>query len=56
MVHTSEKTFGSLDVLVNNAGIQYVAPIENFRSKNGTRSLRSTSPRPSTLSAPQCPE
>jgi 3-hydroxybutyrate dehydrogenase len=30
MVHTSEKTFGSLDVLVNNAGIQYVAPIEEF--------------------------
>jgi 3-hydroxybutyrate dehydrogenase len=30
MVHTAEKTFGSLDVLVNNAGIQYVAPIEEF--------------------------
>ena len=30
MVHLSEKTFGSLDVLVNNAGIQYVAPIEEF--------------------------
>ena len=30
MVHTSETTFGSLDVLVNNAGIQYVAPIEEF--------------------------
>jgi 3-hydroxybutyrate dehydrogenase len=30
MVQTSEKTFGSLDVLVNNAGIQYVAPIEEF--------------------------
>jgi 3-hydroxybutyrate dehydrogenase len=30
MVHASEKTFGSLDVLVNNAGIQYVAPIEEF--------------------------
>ena len=25
-----EKTFGSLDVLVNNAGIQHVAPIEEF--------------------------
>ena len=30
MVHTSEKTFGSLDVLVNNAGIQFVSPIEEF--------------------------
>jgi 3-hydroxybutyrate dehydrogenase len=30
MVHTTEKTFGSLDVLINNAGIQYVAPIEEF--------------------------
>src|SRR5271168_1841992 len=30
MVHTSEQTFGSLDVLVNNAGIQFVSPIEEF--------------------------
>ncbi|MGD0420167.1 MAG: 3-hydroxybutyrate dehydrogenase [Xanthobacteraceae bacterium] len=30
MVHATEKTFGSLDVLINNAGIQYVAPIEEF--------------------------
>jgi 3-hydroxybutyrate dehydrogenase len=30
MVRTAEQTFGSLDVLVNNAGIQFVAPIEQF--------------------------
>ncbi len=30
MVATAEKTFGALDVLVNNAGIQFVANIEDF--------------------------
>jgi 3-hydroxybutyrate dehydrogenase len=30
MIAATEKTFGSLDVLVNNAGIQYVANIEDF--------------------------
>jgi 3-hydroxybutyrate dehydrogenase len=30
MVREAEKRFGSLDVLVNNAGIQHVSPIENF--------------------------
>jgi 3-hydroxybutyrate dehydrogenase len=30
MVHTSEKTFGTVDILVNNAGIQFVSPIEEF--------------------------
>jgi 3-hydroxybutyrate dehydrogenase len=30
MVATSEKTFGSCDILINNAGIQFVSPIEEF--------------------------
>jgi 3-hydroxybutyrate dehydrogenase len=30
MIHTAERELGSVDVLVNNAGIQHVAPIEEF--------------------------
>ena len=30
MIRAAEAEFGSLDVLVNNAGIQYVAPVEEF--------------------------
>ena len=30
MIKTAEKTFGSVDIVVNNAGIQHVAPIEEF--------------------------
>jgi 3-hydroxybutyrate dehydrogenase len=30
MVQNAEKTFGKVDIIVNNAGIQYVAPIDEF--------------------------
>ena len=30
MIHEAEAKFGSLDILINNAGIQNVAPIEEF--------------------------
>src|SRR3974390_3088717 len=30
MIALGEKSFGSVDVLVNNAGIQFVSPIEEF--------------------------
>jgi 3-hydroxybutyrate dehydrogenase len=30
MIANAEKTFGSVDIVVNNAGIQYVSPIEDF--------------------------
>jgi 3-hydroxybutyrate dehydrogenase len=30
MIALGEKTFGSVDVLVNNAGVQFVSPVEDF--------------------------
>src|SRR5258705_2683390 len=34
MIRTTEKTYGTVDVLVNNAGIQHVSPIEEFPIDN----------------------
>src|SRR5690606_3972764 len=30
MIAFGEKTFGAVDILINNAGIQFVSPIEEF--------------------------
>ncbi|MBE0705114.1 MAG: 3-hydroxybutyrate dehydrogenase, partial [Afipia sp.] len=30
MIALGEKTFGSVDILINNAGIQFVSPVEEF--------------------------
>ena len=38
MVHTTEKTFGSLDVLIKMRVFSTLRRSRNFRSKNGTRS------------------
>ncbi len=37
MIALGETTFGSVDVLVNNAGIQFVSPIEEFPPENGMK-------------------
>lgn len=54
MIALGEKSFGSVDILVNNAGIQFVSRSRNSRSRNGTRSSRSTCPRLSMPSARRC--
>ena len=40
MISFAERTFGSVDVLVNNAGIQHVSPIEEFSGRKVGRSHR----------------
>ena len=37
MIRTAEETLGSVDVLVNNAGIQHVAPVEEFPAEQWDR-------------------
>jgi len=52
MVELAEANFGAVDILINNAGIQFVSPVEESRSRNGTRSSPSTCRRPFMASAP----
>ena len=37
MIADAEKSMGQIDVLINNAGIQHVAPLKISRSQNGMR-------------------
>tara|TARA_B110000858_G_scaffold194444_1_gene248866 strand:- start:1191 stop:1538 length:348 start_codon:yes stop_codon:yes gene_type:complete len=38
LIKTAHDEFGSVDILVNNADIQHVAPVEDFPPENGTPS------------------
>jgi 3-hydroxybutyrate dehydrogenase len=49
MIALAEKTFGRVDVLVNNAGIQHVSPIEEF-SLDKWDAIIATCPQPSMRS------
>ena len=45
MMRYAESEFGGVDILINNAGIQHVSPMEKpSRLINGTRLSRLTSP------------
>jgi NAD(P)-dependent dehydrogenase (short-subunit alcohol dehydrogenase family) len=42
MISLAGKSFGRVDVLVNNAGIQHVSPIEEFPVADAVKSTRTT--------------
>jgi 3-hydroxybutyrate dehydrogenase len=40
VIHKVEATWGSLDVLINNAGMQYVSPVEHFPTETFERMIQ----------------
>ncbi len=54
MMAEAAAAFGGVDILINNAGVQHVAPVEEFPVDNGISSSRSTSPRLSTRRGSPC--
>jgi 3-hydroxybutyrate dehydrogenase len=55
MIALAEKTFGAVDVLVNNAGIQFVSPIEEFPIEKWDQIIAINMLRRSMRSGPLCP-
>jgi NAD(P)-dependent dehydrogenase (short-subunit alcohol dehydrogenase family) len=47
LITLGENTFGSVDVLVNNAGVQHAALARSFRPTSGMQPLRLACPPPS---------
>ena len=54
MIALGEKTFGSVDILVNKPASSSSRRLRSSRSTNGTRSSRSTCRRRFMASAPSC--
>jgi len=52
MIDAARRAFGSVDILVSNAGIQHVEPTETFPAEKSNAIIATTSPRPSTPSTP----
>jgi 3-hydroxybutyrate dehydrogenase len=55
LIAQAEGAFGSVDVLVNNAGIQHVSPVEEFSPEKWDAVIAINCPPHSTPSVPRCP-
>ena len=55
LVATARKTFGTLDVLINNAVVRYFSPIEEFKPADWDRALAVNLRPPSIPSGWRCP-